>query len=252
MMTVSPARMYRSSLRIGFTLIELLVVVALISMLIALLAPAVQRAREAAINASCTYNLGQMGRGLHQFSGDHQGMLVPAAQVDRYQPRGASMERHNWYQTLEPFLGGPAPDFRSEYRPRWQLCPANRMGELTWETVGYGWVKTLFGNSTWFREGSAEPSNRWSFSHLSEVDRPSDIIIVGDSRDSAASNWQYKYFYRGSPTTWTHRHSDAANYLHVDGNVRSYTTEYLLENSREGRQMLNRTNPNPRIPVPSS
>jgi len=106
------------SRRSGFTLIELLVVIAIIGVLIALLLPAVQQAREAARRGQCANNLKQIGLALHNFT-DVQGHLPSS---DR--PPGFSI-RHSWVTNTLPYLENGLLYDAYNYEQSWDY-PENR------------------------------------------------------------------------------------------------------------------------------
>lgn len=104
-------------IRAAFTLVELLVVIAIIGILVGLLLPAVQQAREAARAMQCQNNLHQIALATHMFH-DTLGAFPPA----RYQPRpDAPADRAcggsetTWLVRIMPFLEQTAANSRWNY-----------------------------------------------------------------------------------------------------------------------------------------
>jgi prepilin-type N-terminal cleavage/methylation domain-containing protein/prepilin-type processing-associated H-X9-DG protein len=86
--------------RRGFTLIELLVVIAIIGVLVALLLPAVQAAREAGRRAQCTNNLKQIGLALHNYESSNQ--CFPAGNMATGHLNNTFLT--NWAISLLPYM----------------------------------------------------------------------------------------------------------------------------------------------------
>lgn len=90
--------------RCGFTLVELLVVIAIIGVLVALLLPAMQHAREASRRSSCGNNLRQIGLAVEQCQLSKG--VYPASNTNDvfYWDGGQSELNHSWSSVIMPFM----------------------------------------------------------------------------------------------------------------------------------------------------
>ena len=106
----------------GFTLVELLVVIAIIGILVSLLLPAVQAAREAARRMQCTNNLKQLGLAMHNYHDTFK--VFPPMSVGTMTEPGwenswkSNQERHSAFFHMLPFYEqGPLYDQIKAGRP---------------------------------------------------------------------------------------------------------------------------------------
>jgi len=102
--------MYKSR-RFGFTLVELLVVIAIIGVMVGLLLPAVQAAREAARRSSCSNNLKQIGLALHNYEGAFKALPINGTdgRGNPYpDPPAADVRTVSWMVGILPFCEQPA------------------------------------------------------------------------------------------------------------------------------------------------
>jgi prepilin-type N-terminal cleavage/methylation domain-containing protein/prepilin-type processing-associated H-X9-DG protein len=112
----------KMSLRKGFTLVELLVVIAIIGVLVALLLPAVQSAREAARRTQCTNQIKQLGLALHNFHDVNQ--IFPASQ-DQFVNTAGTTVGHSWVSRVLPFIEQKAIYEKYNWDRAWDNAQTN-------------------------------------------------------------------------------------------------------------------------------
>jgi len=243
----------------GFTLVELLVVVGIVTLLIALLMPALSKVRKHALEVNCAANLRSIGQALTAYT-QHSG----------FYPGCSAGPIAVWPTRLRTFLGGntavflcPAQDQRSEWKmggpaPGGIAGPAhvvwqyevgeplvNDMG--TFFSYGYNTLGTGSGGSLVMGGGMSDthlglgehvtrdPTNPGRHRELraTRVKNPAEMIAVADSTVDGGADFRIfptnsGYPLLPAPPVPGTIHRGGANILFCDGHVQWYLQKEVV------------------------
>ena len=215
----------------GFTLVELLVVIGIIALLVAILLPALTKAREQGNWVACMSNLKQIGNGMLMYANENKGHLPrPASNGNGQFPDDLLLWRdppdfskNIDESVLVPYLAIKGDKLRQLFR-----CPTDNYQDRPPQagfTKPYRFTYTM--NSEWDEApGATGPRLTIQRPKLGQVKRPTEKVLLAEERNPNDGRFVWSNSGSGQPDELTDRHSKQGNILFHDFHVdRKYWKE---------------------------
>ncbi len=196
----------------GFTLIELLVVIAIISLLVSILLPSLQNARELARQSLCSSNMRQIGQIIWLYAGEHDEWIVPSRTEADYPPE-APQYHYRWPWRLT-YLGYVA-----------KTAQVQNGGVLDCPSVNglYPILYCEYGFNVWLAGQAPRGAASSYWHHKIDSVAQAAIAIIGMDNCNQYGSEGISY-----PYSIHYRHNDKTNILYMDGHVDSARGETIV------------------------
>lgn len=201
----------------GFTLVELLVVISIIALLITLLTPGLQRARDSATATVCRSNLRTTGMAHLEFAMDHRGLMFPRDIHNDYMIDFGETppQRSNWVRWLHRrgYLPGR---FEEPNKLKTLFCPLNFPSGEREATHSYG-LRAWNGTRATLDRGL----------QMSLVEAPARFFTLVDSIHFTSGVQWYTVQQSVGSNAIHLRHGGMANTYYLDGSVKATEAHYF-------------------------